>query len=93
MEAKKRVISVSEIIKMLNDGMTRKEINKALELNPKEAKHVWSHKDLKNKKPAKYKVDILLVNDFQTEVKEVVSKEENSEDSPQNSNPNKLNVW
>lgn len=55
-----KTIKIDEILKLLDEGKTRKEINEILELNPREAKFVWSHEKLRNKKPAKYSINISL---------------------------------
>ena len=56
-------INISAILARLNGGESKDSINKDLELNPREIKALWSHEKLKNKKPAKYAVDIEIVDD------------------------------
>lgn len=59
----KRKITVSEVLSLLDEGKTRKEIEKYFGLNPREAKELWKHPKLINKKPAKYSVGIVIVDD------------------------------
>jgi len=60
-----RQISISAILEDLKNGMTRKDINVKYALNPLDAKEVWKHEKLKNKKPAKYVLDIEIVDDVE----------------------------
>lgn len=62
----KRKIAISDILKMLDEGKTRKEINTELGLNPREAKVIWSHSSLVHRKPAKYSVGVELEEDIPT---------------------------
>ena len=56
----KRKILISDILRMLDEGKTRKEINAELGLNPREVKVIWSHSQLVHRKPAKYSVGVEL---------------------------------
>jgi hypothetical protein len=60
-------ISLSAVLADLKNGMTRKAINEKYELNPLSAKALWGNEKLKNKKPAKYVLDIEIVDDVQVE--------------------------
>lgn len=60
--SEKRKIALKDILAMLKEGKSRKEINEYYELNPREAKEVlWSHPKLKGVKKAKYSIGIELV--------------------------------
>ena len=59
----KRKITVQEILRMLDEGKSRKEINKYFQLNPREIKEVWKHPSLANKKPAKHTIGVILVDE------------------------------
>jgi hypothetical protein len=56
-------ISIKAILEDLANGKTRDEISAELELNPVEKKTLWKHPKLQNKKPAKYKLGIEIVDD------------------------------
>lgn len=62
-----RQISISAILEDLKNGMSRKDINAKYAFNPLEEKAVWKHEKLKNKKPAKYVLDVELVDDVQVD--------------------------
>jgi len=59
----KKQIKVTDVIAMLENGMTRSEINEHYGLNPREVKLLWSHPKLINRKPSKYKIGISIVDD------------------------------
>lgn len=59
----KKQIVISEVKKLLEDGMNRKEITAMYGLNKREADMLWSHPSLKGVKKAKYSVGITLVDD------------------------------
>lgn len=63
MNSEKKVLSISEVLSLLDAGMTRKEINTYFNLNPKESKKLWDHPKLKNRKTSKYKVNIEIIDD------------------------------
>jgi len=48
-------VSIKKIKEQLEAGMSREDITKELELNPREVKVLWQHPDLKGIKKAKYK--------------------------------------
>jgi|AMWB02.1.fsa_nt_gi spore coat polysaccharide biosynthesis protein SpsF (cytidylyltransferase family) len=56
-------VSIKKIKEQLEAGMSREDITKELELNPREAKVLWQHPDLKGIKKAKYKVELNFVED------------------------------
>ena len=58
-------ISLSAVLADLKNGMTRKAINEKYELNPLSAKALWRNEKLKNKKSAKYVLDIEIVDDVE----------------------------
>ncbi len=62
-------IILSQIKTQLENGISRKEITAELQLNPREAKTLWNQPSLKGIKVAKYKDDLVFVN-------EVVIKED-----------------
>lgn len=64
-------VSIKKIKEQLEAGMSREDITKELELNPREAKVLWQHPELKGVKKAKYKVELNFVED-----------EENTNNSP-----------
>ena len=55
-------IIISAIKAQLEAGITRKEINAQLELNPREIKALWSHPSLKGIKVAKFKNELVFVD-------------------------------
>ena len=59
-------IVISEIKAKLEAGMNRKEITAELELNPREAKALWNHPELKGIKVAKYKNELVFVEEVPT---------------------------
>ena len=59
----KKQIVISEVKKLLEDGMNRKEITAMYGLNKREADMLWNHPSLKGLKKAKYSVGITLVDD------------------------------
>lgn len=62
--SEKRKIALKDILAMLKEGKSRKEINEYYELNPREAKEVlWSNPKLKGVKKAKYSIGIELVEE------------------------------
>lgn len=65
-------VKLSEVIQMLENGKSRTEINAELELNPREAKFLWSNEKLKGIKKNKFKIEIDLVDDT-TPVQEVTN--------------------
>ncbi len=81
MTQEKRRITISEVLRLLEEGMTRKEINEYYQLNPRTAKELWRHPKLVNKRPSKYKLDILIVDDIDDEENFKDSMEENFGDS------------
>ena len=56
-------VSIKKIKEQLEAGMSREDITKELELNPREAKVLWQHPELKGIKKAKYKVELNFVDD------------------------------
>ena len=56
-------VSIKKIKEQLEAGISREDITKELELNPREAKVLWQHPDLKGIKKAKYKVELNFVED------------------------------
>lgn len=54
-------ISIKKIQQQLKDGVTKEEIEKELELNPRERKALWKHPDLKGLRTAKYKVELNFI--------------------------------
>ena len=56
-------VSIKKIKEQLEAGMSREDITKELELNPREAKVLWQHPELKGIKKAKYKVELNFVED------------------------------
>lgn len=56
-------VSIKKIKEQLEAGMSREDITKELELNPREAKVLWQHPELKGVKKAKYKVELNFVED------------------------------
>ena len=63
----KKQIVISEVKKLLEDGMNRKDITALYQLNPRDAKMLWNHPSLKGVKKAKYSVGIELVDDTSVE--------------------------
>lgn len=63
MNSEKKVLTIKEVLFLLETGMSRKEINTYFNLNPKESKKLWEHPKLKNRKTSKYKVNIEIVDD------------------------------
>lgn len=59
-------VSIKKIKEQLEAGMSREDITKELELNPREAKVLWQHPELKGVKKAKYKVELNFVEDEET---------------------------
>ena len=59
-------VSIKKIKDQLEAGMSREDITKELELNPREAKVLWQHPELKGVKKAKYKVELNFVEDEET---------------------------
>lgn len=55
-------IIISAIKAQLEAGITRKEINAQLELNPREIKALWSHPALKGIKVAKFKNELVFLD-------------------------------
>lgn len=67
--SEKRKIVLQDILAMLEEGKSRKEINEYYELNPREAKEVlWSNPKLKGVKKAKYSIGIELVEEEEVSV-------------------------
>ena len=67
--SEKRKIVLQDILAMLEEGESRKEINEYYELNPREAKEVlWSNPKLKGVKKAKYSIGIELVEEEEVSV-------------------------
>lgn len=64
-------VSIKKIKEQLEAGMSREDITKELELNPREAKVLWQHPELKGVKKAKYKVELNFVEDVEEEPKVV----------------------
>ena len=56
-------VSIKKIKEQLEAGMSREDVTKELELNPREAKVLWQHPELKGIKKAKYKVELNFVED------------------------------
>ena len=56
-------VSIKKIKEQLEAGMSREDITQELELNPREAKVLWQHPELKGIKKAKYKVELNFVED------------------------------
>ena len=69
-----RKIKISEILEMVQNGMTRPEIKKELDLSNKEMKVIFSHEKLKKTRAHSKPVEIVLVDDtaedFQEEEKD-----------------------
>lgn len=61
--SEKRKIVLQDILAMLEEGKSRKEINEYYELNPREAKTLWANPKLKGVKKAKYSIGIELVEE------------------------------
>ena len=61
--SEKRKIVLQDILDMLEEGKDRKEINEFYELNPREAKALWTNPKLKGVKKAKYSIGIELVEE------------------------------
>lgn len=61
--SEKRKIVLQDILAMLEEGKSRKEINEYYELNPREAKVLWANPKLKGVKKAKYSIGIELVEE------------------------------
>jgi hypothetical protein len=59
----KRKIVLKDILAMLEEGKSRKEINEYYELNPREAKVLWANPKLKGVKKAKYSIGFELVEE------------------------------
>lgn len=59
----KKVISIKEVLTLLDQGKSRKEINEHFNLNPKEIEALWNHPKLKNKRPAKYANNIEILDE------------------------------
>jgi hypothetical protein len=65
-------VIVEDVIEMLEDGMSREEINVHYELNPRDKKDLWSNPALKGVKRSKYKPSIVIKRrEVSEEVKEV----------------------
>ena len=62
-------VSIKKIKEQLEAGMSREDITKELELNPREAKFLWQQPELKGIKKAKYKVELNFVEDVEEETK------------------------
>lgn len=60
--SEKRKIVLQNILAMLKEGKSRKEINEYYELNPREAKTLWANPKLKGVKKAKYSIGFELVD-------------------------------
>ena len=56
-------VSIKKIKEQLEAGMSREDITKELELNPREEKLIWQRPELKGIKKAKYKVELNFVED------------------------------
>ena len=56
-------VKISEVKAKLAAGMSRKDIDKELELNPKESAMLWKHPKLVGIKKSKYKTEVNLVDD------------------------------
>ena len=61
--SEKRKIVLQDILAMLEEGKSRKEINEYYELNPREAKVLWANPKLKGVKKAKYSIGIELIEE------------------------------
>jgi transcriptional regulator len=91
--SEKKLITVSQILDLLNEGKTRKEIKEELNLTENEIKFVFKHPKLKGKK-AKKPLSIELVDDttnnsiknsnvlYLTEEDSEENSEENLEENP-----------
>lgn len=66
--SEKRKIVLQDILAMLEEGKSRKEINEYYELNPREAKVLWANPKLKGVKKAKYSIGIELVEEEEVPV-------------------------
>lgn len=53
-------VILEDVIQMLNDGKSRKEINAHYELNPRDQKDLWNVPELKGLKKAKYSPSIVI---------------------------------
>jgi hypothetical protein len=63
----KKQIVISEVKKLLEDGMNRKDITALYQLNKRESDMLWQHPSLKGIKKAKYSVGIELIDDTPVE--------------------------
>ena len=61
--SEKRKIVLQDILAMLEEGKSRKEINEYYELNPREVKVLWANPKLKGVKKAKYSIGIELIEE------------------------------
>ena len=61
--SEKRKIVLQDILAMLEEGKSRKEINEYYELNPREAKVLWANPKLKGVKKAKYSIVFELIEE------------------------------
>ena len=61
--SEKRKIVLQDILAMLEEGKSRKEINEYYELNPREAKVLWANPKLKGVKKAKYSIGFELIEE------------------------------
>lgn len=66
--SEKRKIVLQNILAMLKEGKSRKEINEYYELNPREAKTLWANPKLKGVKKAKYSIGFELVDEEEVSV-------------------------
>lgn len=53
-------VILEDVIQMLNDGKSRKEINTHYDLNPRDQKDLWNIPELKGLKKAKYSPSIVI---------------------------------
>ena len=67
--SEKEKLYYKDILAMLEEGKSRKEINEYYELNPREAKEFyWDNPKLKGVKKAKYSIGIELVEEEEVSV-------------------------
>jgi len=60
-----REIKTLDVLTMLDEGKSRKEIALELELNPKEEKLLFNHPVIKGVRASKHKIGITIVDDSQ----------------------------
>lgn len=59
----KKVIKISEVLALIEEGKTRVEIRKELDLNTTEMKNLFAHPLLKNRKARKIVSEIIIEDD------------------------------